>query len=434
MSLTKDRAAGGRGAASAGAARARRGSSFPWAAVVVIFVVGFLCRTVVFSGRHAEGDEIVYSSLVIQLEDGHGYTLQGTPLIGNGYPADPYGKALFFHPPGGVLLFWLLARLFGRAGFAVAQVLSYTIFFWSMMALARAALPPLSGPRFYFVALLAAFTPIMTHVTARFWLDGPMLAFATLGSALFVSAVRRQDMRRAIYAAAAMGFASWIKSSVLMGLPGLLVLGWMVSIPDTRRAFLRLAGVFTATTVAIQLPWEIWQWRVVGSPFPAWAGKPSAELIASSPYLQFLTVVRPPWMYLTILPRTVFTLLPAIACLFLVRMDGRVRGIGIALLVWIGVVLASVIGLGAIGYSKLLRYAIMVTPATVLLGGLGAGEAWRVYAARSRMPSGQTIVKLLLVLLAAGLVLEISQGVFTPLLDRNSDMIVPILLPRRLAY
>jgi hypothetical protein len=36
--------------------------------------------------------------------------------------------------------------------------------------------------------------------------------------------------------------------------------------------------------------------------------------------------------------------------------------------------------------------------------------------------------------LAAGLVLEISQGVFTPLLDRNSDMIVPILLPRRLAY
>jgi 4-amino-4-deoxy-L-arabinose transferase-like glycosyltransferase len=381
-----------------------------------------------------EGDEVVYRHLVIQLNEGHGYTLQGTPLIGHGFSVDQYGKALFFHPPGGIVLFWLLTHLFGEAGFPVAQILSYTLFFWSMMALARAVLQPLSGLRLYVVALLAAFTPIMTHVASRFWLDGPMLAFATLGIALFMSAVQRQDMRRAIYAAVAMGFASWVKSSVLMVLPGLLLLGWMVSTPDTRRAFLRLACVFTALTLVIQLPWEIWQWRVVGSPFPAWAGKPSAELVATNRYVHFLTAVRPPWMYLTTLPRTVFTLLPAIACLLLIRMDARARGIGVALVVWIGLVLASLIGLGAIGYSKLLRYAIMVTPATVLLTGLGAGEAWRVFTAGRRGPGGQTLVKLLLVLLAVGLVLEISQGVFTPLLNRQSDMIVPILLPGRLVY
>ncbi|HTM57520.1 MAG TPA: hypothetical protein VL123_03820, partial [Candidatus Udaeobacter sp.] len=72
---------------------------FPWRWALLIFAVGLACRIAAFSVPHDEGDEIVYHVLVQQLESGHGYTLAGTPLIGNGWPADQYGHALFFHPP-----------------------------------------------------------------------------------------------------------------------------------------------------------------------------------------------------------------------------------------------------------------------------------------------------------------------------------------------
>jgi hypothetical protein len=412
----------------------RRAVPWLWIFITLCFVAGFLCRLVVFTGRHLEGDEIVYTALVCQLQDGHGYTLMGTPLLKTGYPNNQYAQALFYHPPGGILIFWFLARLFGANGYPIAQVLSYAVFFWSMVFLARALFGPRQVPSVPVVTLLAAFTPIMTHVVSRYWLDGPMLAFAALSAALFVPAMQRQDARRAILAAVTMGLASWMKSSALMALPGVLLLGWMAAPPDTRRSTIRLALLFAGLSLLLQTPWQIWQWRVVHSPFPAWAGKPSAELVRRNRYVYGLTVLRPPWMYLTMLPRTVATILPAIGALVLVPMASRERWIGWALLAWIGVVLAAVVGLGAIGYSKLLRYAILVTPATVLLAGLAAGEAWRLRTATPPLPRGKTMAVVLLVLLAAGVVLEVSQGVFTPLMDRASDLIVPLLLPGNKLY
>lgn len=444
--------------------RAPHGRRAPPARSVVVpalyFTLGLLCRLVVFTGGHTEGDELVYQALVLQLEYGFGYTLIGSPLMDRGWPADQYGKALFFHPPGGIALFWLLHRVIGDLAFPVAQVLVYALFFWSMMSLARGVFGRLEGLRLHAVALLAAFTPIMTHVVSRFWIDGPMLAFATLAAALYVRGLRERSRGGVVLAALVMGYASWIKTAALVMLPGLLALGAALprfapggsardagggwgSRPASPRAAPpeahedtaarasapRLALAFALIAIAVQLPWELWQWRVVGNPFPAWAGKPSPELMANNQYVYALTVTRPPWMYLTLLPRAAWTLLPSIAGLALPRLDARARRIGLALLLWISVVLAVVIGLGAIGYSKLLRYAVLVTPATVLLCGLTAGEAWRRMRDPQATPRARRLATVLVGCLIAGLALEVAQGLYTPLVDRHRDLIVPILLP-----
>ena len=391
-----------------------------------------------FGGAHLEGDEQVYRALVAQLDAGHGYTLigatfRGVTLVGHGWPADQYGRALFFHPPGGIALFWLLHRLAGESGFALAQILSYAVFYFSLLALARRVVEPLRGPVFHAVAALAAFTPIMTHVVSRYWLDGPMLACTTLAAALFASALERRSVRGALVAGLVMGAASWIKTAAFAMLPGLLVLGWAMAEPAARRTALRLGLVFAAVAVAIQLPWELWQWRVVGSAFPAWAGKPSPELVAGNDYVYTLTVARPAWVYLTLMPRALWTLVPSLVCMSATAPGSRARRVGVALLAWIAVVLAVVIGLGLIGYSKLLRYAVLVTPATVLLFGVAVAAVASRLADPAAAGAGRARLKWLVALAAVGLLLETAQGVFTPLLD-HGDLIRPVVWPAAWLY
>jgi hypothetical protein len=151
--------------------------------------------------------------------------------------------------------------------------------------------------------------------------------------------------------------------------------------------------------------------------------------VAGNAYVYTLTVERPAWMYLTLMPRALWTLGPAIACLATPRFDPRARRIALALLGWIAIVLAVVMGLGAIGYSKLLRYAVLVTPAAVLLFGLAAGEALNRLADPRLTPGEKARAQVLVAIAAVGLALEIAQGVYTPMMDRANDVVRPVLWP-----
>src|SRR5262249_41918631 len=159
--------------------------------ITLIFVAGLLCRLIIFATPHGEGDEIIFASLVQQLLEGKGYTLRGHPLLTAGQiSAANYDRALFFHPPAGIGLFLLLYLLFGITGFALAELLSYAVFFWSMMLMGHALFQPIGRLQVVVLATLAAFTPIMTHVVSRYWLDGPLLASTTAAVALFLLGLR----------------------------------------------------------------------------------------------------------------------------------------------------------------------------------------------------------------------------------------------------
>ena len=396
---------------------------------------------------YLENDERIYIALVEQLDAGRGYTLQGHPIMDEPWiDRAQYDHPLFYHPPGGVALFWLAHGLAGDRGFALVQVACFALFFGSVMLLGWAVLT--EGPAataagratelgaeglsaaLGSLAVLAACTPIMAHVAGRLWLDGPLLALSTAGAAVFLLSTRRRSTALAGAAAVLLGYASLIKVTAFLVLPGVAALAWAIAPRPQHRELLRRGMLLLAIAAAIQLPWELWQWAVVGSPFPGWAGKPSTSLVAGNPYVYYVTVVRSPWVYTVLLPRVIWTLVPALVILAALRRERELAKRGGALLIWIAVVVGVHVALGATGYAKLLRLVILVTPATAVLFALTVGGA---VGKLSRGQPGRRLGWIALLLLAlAGLGGEVAQGLKTSLLDnRRSDLIVPLTgLPR----
>lgn len=402
----------------------RRGAI--WLAVFALFLAGLACRSAIFSRPHQETDEWIYRALVQQLDAGRGYTLQGHPLLEEGYIVrETYGKSLFFHPPGGLGFFWIMHRFFGERGFGLAQLVSYTLFFWAMMLLAKLVLDPMSNLQAILTASLSAFTPIMTHVTARFWLDGPLLAAATGAAALFLLAYRREKLLWACAAGVLLGYAALIKPTAILILPGLIALAWAIGPRNSWRTLTVYSLFLLAIAACCLLPWEVYRWTVVGNPFAISPGRPAPELVASNRYVYFLTVVRSPWSYLSLLPRVVWTVVPSLVLLALQWPVAAVRRTGLALFIWIAFVLAVNIGLGFMGYSKLLRYVILVTPATILLLSWVVGSAWERLNSGLPLPGGKVVTWALLAIAVAGVTLEIVQGIKTPLVE-TSDLILPL--------
>ena len=402
----------------------RRGAI--WLAVFALFLAGLACWLTIFSRAHQEGDEWIYRALVQQLDAGRGYTLQGHPLLEEGYIVrETYGKSLFFHPPGGLGFFWIMHRFFGETGFGLAQLVSYTVFFWAIMLLAKLVLDPMSNLQAIVTASLSAFTPIMTHVTARFWLDGPLLAAATGAVALFLLAYKREKLLWACAAGVLLGYAALIKPTAILILPGLVALAWAVGPRNSWRTLTIYTLFVLGIAACFLLPWEVYRWTVVGNPFAISPGRPAPELVATNRYVYFLTVVRSPWSYLSLLPRVVWTVVPSLLLLAFQWPIPAVRRIGLALLIWIAFVLAVNIGLGFVGYSKLLRYVILLTPATILLFSLVVGSAWERLASGQSLPGGKIVTSALLALALVGGTLEIVQGIKNPL-EKTSDLILPL--------
>lgn len=176
----------------------------------------------------------------------------------------------------------------------------------------------------------------------------------------------------------------------------------------------------------IQLPWEIWQWIVCGSPFPAWAGKPSASLVASNSYVHYLTIDRPAWMYLTLTPRIFWTLIPAGILVALLWKKNSDRFLGLALTAWILLILVFHIAMGHWGYSKVLRYIILITPASVLLCAHLLNEALKQIKDRTLAPTMSRIVAAAFAISILAVSLEIATGVKATI-AYNNDLIFPLL-------
>jgi 4-amino-4-deoxy-L-arabinose transferase-like glycosyltransferase len=397
--------------------------------VALIFAAGLLCRLIILTIPHREGDEVIFVSLVEQLLAGRGYTLRGHPLLATAWiSAGNYDHALFFHPPGGIVLFFLLFSLFGIVGFALAQLLSYAIFFWSMMLLGRAVFRPIDRLQLVVLALLAAFTPIMTHAVSHYWLDGPLLAFATAAAAVFMLGLRRDRSSLVWGAGVLFGLASLIKQTAFLIAPGLVFITFSLEPRGVRRRAAKRLLMFLALGAVIHLPWVLWHWSAVGTPVPTWAGKPSQELLQTNPFVRYVTLGLTPWTYLRQLPQILWTLVPSLvvlSCCGLARSSGR---LALALVGWIATVVGFYVYLGFLGYSKVLRYLILVTPASLLLFTLAVREVAARFSAElsGPRPAGVKWASMgMLVALAAGLLLEILHGIRTALFDRAA-LIFPL--------
>ena len=369
----------------------------------LVLGLALVARFGVFDQPHAEGDERIYAALVEQLRAGHGYTLQGHAILGESWMiSEQYDRPLFYHPPGAIAISALFAGPFGTRGLDVAQLAAFAVFFCATLGLVRELVPRPGGHAELVAVALAGFTPIVAHVSIHRWLDGPLVAAIALAAWLLARALRTGSTWGAVGAGAALGYALLVKLSAALALPGIVAVAWAAApeVPSLTR--LRALAVASAVAAACIAPWLVVELRAYGTLFPSWAGKPSARLVAENPFVHHVTAVRTPWVYLRLLPTTVWTLVPALAVLAWARPKGRTGAIAATLILWIAVVVGVNVALGAIGYSKLLRYVVPIAPAAVALAALAAHEVSRL-----RRPARLALAGALVV--AVGL--EVAHGV-----------------------
>lgn len=398
-----------------------------WKIVLEIFIAGLLLHGTVFMEPHREGDEKIYTALVDQLDKGKGYTLIGSPLLEQGLiPKDQYGGKLFHHPPGGIALFWLFDKVFNLLGFSLLQLFSYSLFFWSMMLLGHFTGVSATKSGLIVLAGLTAFNPIMSHVITKFWLDGPLLAFSTCAVALFTGAVVRGKVPIAIAAGIIFGYAGLIKQTAFLMVPGLVLLTLTLLKPPKLRRFIQYGLCLLVPAITIQLTWVLWECIVVGSPFSGQAGHPLQSLIKSNAYITWVTVVRSPWIYCTVLPRVMWTLVPGFLLYVLLIRDKKITDMGFSLFFWIGTILAVHIFLGFIGYSKLMRYVILAVPPAVLVFTLVMNEAIEKIKSNGVSSLRAKILLAVTAIASISFLLEIAAGMKSALLY-NHDIIIPFI-------
>ncbi len=421
----------------------------PWGWLLGIFLVGLLGRVAALAepispdhpaeGNRWEGkaveaylenDEHLYMALIDNMDAGGGYTLRGSPVLNEPWTVpEQYNHPLFYHPPGGAVWMWLFYHVAGNPGYACSALAAFALFYWSAVLLGWIVIRPRGRGMAVLLATGAAFSPIMAEVSARFWLDGPYLAFATAGAAVFLLAVSRQSRPLVSLAAVLVGCATLIKLTAVLAIPGMIALAWAIT-PVERRRWLAVSScLLVVGTALIQSPWELWQWAAEGTPFPSWAGKPAAVLVQGNRYIHYITAVRSPWVYLSLVPRVIWTLVPSLVLLAAQWRDEFVRRRGVALVFWIAVVVAAHIALGALGYSKLLRYVVLVTPATVILFALvvqGPLAAVRRHRWGHGLEWGMVAPTLLVAFALSGLGLELAQSYKTSFVDVELSLIVPL--------
>jgi 4-amino-4-deoxy-L-arabinose transferase-like glycosyltransferase len=295
---------------------------------------------------------------------------------------------LFFHPPGGIVLFWRQAHLRSLRN-APGPACQLALFFWCVVLLARRAAPRFETIEAVIAAGLAGFAPIMLHVTAHYWLDGPLLAVATLAALIYLASVESQSARMACAAGVALGYAGLIKPTAVLIVPGLMVLAFVLASHRGLRVRRDHAAIFLGTAALVFSTWLVWRFRVMGTPFPGWAGRPTGNLATINPCA---LRDRDPW------PLGVPAPAPGNAshASRVARAHGRfwsrlpLRKTSLALVAWIAVIVLVHVALGYLGFSKVLRYIILVSPATILLFVLQGGRhGARPPAAAVRRPDSR---------------------------------------------
>lgn len=206
-----------------------------WLPVLLLALAGLMVRVPILFHDHPEGDERLYTALVQQLDSGRGYTLVGHPILGTGHfnPAH-YATPLFFHPPGGILVFLGAYRLGGPTGLGSAQLAAFLVFFAGILVLARGMLGRLSNLQLVVLAALGAATPVVAHVNTKIWIDNPKIALATLGGGLLLLGLREERRLLSTAGGLLLGGGCFTKIDTALVLPPLLLVAIVVLRPRRR--------------------------------------------------------------------------------------------------------------------------------------------------------------------------------------------------------
>jgi hypothetical protein len=406
-----------------------------WAGALAIFLIALATRATIFQYGIDEGDELIYKALVEQLFHGHGYTLHGHPLIANDWIAKTqYDAPMFYHPPLAIYFFYGVAKAVGMRlwGLQLAQILSFALFYSCGLYLTQAYVPKLSASAKVLVAAVLAFLPIYAHANMKVWIDNPRVAFFTLHWALVTAAFQKKAWW--LYGAAALTalLATLCKIDGLLALPFAYAMAYtLVPKAGKGRALFFLSALLAANFAAAGL------WLYVSEALKYGSGRPSAELLALNPFIRLVTVEMSSWQFLVDYFKEEATILPSFFMLLFCQLGKqkekkakqRLFTIGprLILALWIMSHCAVYAILGCFGFSKVLRYIVMTTPAEALLFALALSDGAQIFQERKRWNQKRRwIFYSLSALMAAAVVMEITQGGTAVLLYARTPWLRPL--------
>lgn len=91
---------------------------------ILVFIVVLLTS---LTRNRLEGDEIIYQTLAVRLQNFQTYSLQGTELLKT-IPKEIYDTKIFFYPPTFIILLSFSHFLFGNVGFHIIPPILYILF------------------------------------------------------------------------------------------------------------------------------------------------------------------------------------------------------------------------------------------------------------------------------------------------------------------
>lgn len=340
--------------------------------VIALLLLGICIRLGIFVHPHNEGDEIIYQALIEQIDSGAGYTLQGHHILESllsDYPN--YDSPLFFHPPGGIILFYVFYKLFGLGGLCIAQIFCFLIFYTGMILLAKEIFKPCDGICLFLVGLLSSFTPIIAHINTKIWIDNPKIAFITLGCALLVRGFSKNIYWMKIIASALIGYSCFVKIDACLIYPVIFIVTWFLFFEKSKRIeFIKSMITVSSFGIFFITVWLLWNYYETKNLFSIGApGKPGIELLQNNAFVYYVTMIRSPLSYfgnlITVMPTTLVIFILSIS----IAKHSGIKAVkpeiagGLCVLF----VVLTYVCLGFLGYSRLLRYIVIVTPVLILL-------------------------------------------------------------------
>ena len=331
--------------------------------VFAIFLIGLFVR-LAHTQFFLDYDEMIYRALVEQLRAGHGYTLKGHVLLSNVYTDQSmYNAPYFYHPPFAIYFFSFVSLFFHELNFglSVAQFLCFAIFyFFTLASLHRLQL--LTSPlKTALISMVIAFSPVFAQTNTKVWIDNPRLAFLAVHFFLTILAAQKKSGK--LYALSIFSALAVIlcKVDALLALLFVQWIGYALS-TDLRRTKMIWSSLVLGVSALAATAWMIGTGALeYGS------GKPSAQLLQSSNFVAFVTLDLSPNILFLHYVQVFATLLPSIAILWMQGWKPKLKNIETICMLWILAFWIFYTLLAMSGFSKLLRYEILSTPAAILL-------------------------------------------------------------------
>lgn len=227
--------------------------------------------------NHRETDEQVYTTLIQSLQQGNGYSLQGSFLLQQ-LPKENYNHTLFLHPPAFVWTCWVLLALQPALPLPLIPVLFQVLTLALMPVLTTELLRGTAlEPQHPSIALKAMLVMVLCPITAlcsqKLWLDNLLLLTVTLAVTLHMFCTRKACAAKSTWistgymvlsGALGMGLALNTKITSLAVLPfqilWLTLSLWQQSKSKGITKAVAIAGhclVFLFSAVAAHMPWVI---------------------------------------------------------------------------------------------------------------------------------------------------------------------------------